>query len=152
MSQRTQRRWAAARDLAFSLRVSHPNLFCWICLSVGKEASSVRSDISTVTTLSPTCKKWGWKAKKEKPKGSKKPCSSYALVCVLSYISYASMIWSDQIWYDMRSQMGQALKQPKHLMWFAPKSTWYDMCCPLFEKMVKCLEKWAAVKTVTFPV
>ena len=93
-----------------------PLFFCWLCLSVRKEARSENSDISSVATLSPTCKKQdGTNSKKEKsqkgekPKESQKPCSlyAYALVYVCYHISYVLVWWSDlmikshMIWYDM---------------------------------------------------
>ena len=46
--------------------------------------------------------------------------------------------------------MGQVRKQQRHLMWFAPRKVLKGGYCPLFEKMAKCLEKWACCENPNF--
>ena len=71
-------------------------------------------------------------------------------MCVIIHhmLVWSDLIRSDMIWWNhkwVKSSSNQNTWCDLH-----PKA--HDMCCPLFEKMAKCLEKWAAVKTVTFPV
>ena len=118
--------WLQPGTWHFSLRVSHHNL-CWNCLIVGKEARRVTSDISSVATLSPTCKKRGWKAKKEKPKENKKPCYYSFGMCVISY----DITCYDLIWYDITNgSSAQATKTldvictQKNILWYVLSTSW----------------------------